>query len=69
VARTNTEAIRDLEKNVAVLEERVFNLRSDLAALEKAVEESDRKRWNLTMSFIGAFLALLCGLIANLLRK
>jgi len=69
VARTNTEAIRDLEKNVAVLEERVNNLRSDISALEKALEESDRKRWNLTMSFIGAFLALLSGLIVTLIRK
>jgi len=54
---------------VAVLEERVENLRSDVTALEKAVDESDRKRWNLTMSFIGAFLALLGALIANLFRK
>jgi len=69
VAKTNTETIRDLEKAVAVLEARMESLRSDHARIEKAVEEGDRKRWNLTMSFIGAFLALLCGMIANLLRK
>jgi len=69
VAKTNTEAIRELEQKVAALEVRVENLRSDMTSVEKELEESERKQWSLTLSFIGAFLALLCGLIANLLRK
>ncbi len=69
MAKTNTEAIRELEQKVAVLEVRVEILRGDIDRVDKALEESERKRWNVTMSFIGAFLALLGGLIVNLLRK
>ncbi len=69
MAMTNTEAIRELEQKVAVLEVRVEVLRGDIDRVDKALEESERKRWNVTMSFIGAFLALLGGPIVNLLRK
>lgn len=69
MARTNTEIIHELDKTVAILTERLDNLRSEVARLEKALEESKRKRWHLTMTFVGAFLALLGGLVVALVRK
>ena len=69
MAKTNTEIIRELEKESATLRERVDNLRSDVARLEKALEESERKHWHLTMSFVGAFLALLVGLVIAFFAK
>ena len=66
---TNSEIIRELEKSVATLVERVDNLRAEIARVEKALEESDRKRWNLTMGFVSAVLALASGIILSFLRK
>lgn len=69
VAKTNTEIIRELDRSVATLLERVDNLRDELSRVEKQLEESERKRWNLTMSFVGAFLTLLIGLVVALLKR
>ncbi|MBM4068207.1 MAG: hypothetical protein FJ271_04600 [Planctomycetes bacterium] len=69
MAKTNTEIIRELDRSVATLLERVDNLRDELSRVEKQLEESERKRWNLTMSFVGAFLTLLIGLVVALLKR
>ncbi len=104
MARTNTEAIRELERvtieqsvvldqlaanadlvqemnrTVAVIVERVDNTRSDVAridkvrqedrlALEKRIEELDRKLWMMTYLLIAALLSLVASLIVQIVRK
>jgi hypothetical protein len=69
VAKTNTETIRELEKQVAMLLERTDNLQSDVDRLGEEVKEIERKQWNLTMAMIGAFFSLLVGLLVAFLRK
>jgi hypothetical protein len=69
VAKTNTEIIRELEKNDAILIERIDNLRGEVARLEKQIEEVERRYATLMMAFVGAFFALLGGLVLALVRK
>lgn len=69
MAKTNTESIRELEKETATLRERLENLRGEVTRLEKALEESERRHWHLTMSFVGAFVTLLVGLVIAFIRK
>ncbi len=80
MAKTNTESIRELDRWVATLSERVENLRRELdrseaqfnqrlERLEKDFEESERRRWQLTMAFIGAILSLAVGVVLSLFRK
>ncbi len=96
-ARTNTDAIRELEIATAALRELTRSLRHDVdrvdaahaktadtlrdvitrltvleakfTDLNKALEESDRKRWMLTMAVIGTFLALVANIALSFLRK
>jgi predicted nucleic acid-binding Zn-ribbon protein len=62
-AHTRTaDSLAHLVTRVTVLEER-------FADLKKAVEESDRKRWLLTVAVVGAFPALAANLALSLLRR
>jgi predicted nucleic acid-binding Zn-ribbon protein len=95
--KTNTEVIRELERAVATLAERLDNVRREIdrldpahaktaesltkavtqltvleekfADLKKALEESDRKRWMLTVAVAGTFLALVGNIALSFFRK
>jgi hypothetical protein len=56
------EALAALTTRVAILEERHADQR-------KALEESDRKRWLLTLAVLGTFLALLANIALSFVRK
>ena len=64
--KTNTERIRDLEVDAAILNQRVDGLSADMARLERRLEETDRRLWTWTMTFVGAFLAVLAGPLVTL---
>jgi chromosome segregation ATPase len=56
----NVEASNDVAKDVVALTERATELK-------RAVEEADRKRWQLTLALVGSLIAFILSLVANLI--
>lgn len=60
---------RDLDHLIAVESEiRIAVLEEKTAKYEKAIEESDRKRWMLTMAVIGTVLTLSVNILPTLYK-
>jgi predicted nucleic acid-binding Zn-ribbon protein len=67
---THDEIIRELTKELGILNERVNNLREELRALKGELEEASRKRWALLPPILGAVVnVLLAALVAYLVSK
>jgi hypothetical protein len=61
---------RDLDRLSAVKSEtRIAVLEEKIAKYEKAIQESDRKRWMLTIAFIGSVLTLAGNILITVIRK
>lgn len=65
VKPTHDEIIRQLTRDVAVLEERVQYLSKKVDDLKKEFEEASKRRWSLLPPVVGAIVsALLAALVA-----
>ena len=62
-------AVTKLADTLAQVVTRLTVLEEKFAELKKSLEESDRKRWMLTLAVIGTFLALVANLAITFLRK
>jgi predicted nucleic acid-binding Zn-ribbon protein len=70
VRPTHDEILRELTKELAVLNERVSNLREELTELKRGLEEASKKRWALLPPVLGAVVnVLLAGAVAYLVAK
>jgi predicted nucleic acid-binding Zn-ribbon protein len=58
---THDELIRELTREVAVLDERVNTLREEVRELKRGLEESSKKRWSLLPPVFGAIVSALLG--------
>jgi predicted nucleic acid-binding Zn-ribbon protein len=56
---THDEVIRELSKEVAVLNERLNTVREDVKELKRAQEEASNKRWALLPPIVGAVVNVL----------
>jgi hypothetical protein len=70
VKPTHDEIIRELTKDVAVLNERVNTLREQVNELKRALEEASKKRWALLPPIVGAVISVILGaLVAYLVSR
>ncbi|MCI0379527.1 MAG: hypothetical protein L0215_18110 [Gemmataceae bacterium] len=67
--KTNTEQIRELTITMAILDEQVKGLRRDVERIDKALEESERKRWQMMLAFLGSLLTFIVSLVALMFRR
>ena len=67
--KTHTELIRELYESVTTLKERIENLRRDMDRIDKALEENERRRWQLLLAFLGSLLTFVVSLVLLYLRK
>ncbi len=67
---THDEIIRELTKELGILNERVSNLREEVRELKRGLEEGSKKRWTLLPPVLGAIVnVLLAALVAYLISK
>jgi predicted nucleic acid-binding Zn-ribbon protein len=70
VKPTHDEIIRELTKEVAILNERVNTLREEVKDLKRSLEETSKKRWSLLPPVVGAIVsAALAALIAYFVAR
>jgi predicted nucleic acid-binding Zn-ribbon protein len=67
---THDELIRELTKEVAILNERLNTVREEVKELKRGLEEAGKKRWALLPPVVGAVVsALLAGLVAYIIAR
>ena len=67
---THDEIIRELTKEVAILNERLSTVREEVKEVKRGLEEASRKRWSLLPPVIGAVVnVLLAALVAFLISR
>lgn len=70
VKPTHDEIIRELTKELGILNERVSTLREELRELKRGLEEASKKRWALLPPILGAIVnVLLAALVAYLVSN
>jgi hypothetical protein len=60
---THDEIIRELTKELAILNERVNTLREEVKELKRGLEEASKKRWSLLPPVLGAVISALLGAV------
>jgi predicted nucleic acid-binding Zn-ribbon protein len=67
---THEEIIRELTKEVAILNERLNSVREDVKELKRQSEETSKNRWALLPPIIGAIVSvLLSALVTYLIAR
>ena len=67
---THDEIIRELTKEVAILNERLNSVREEVKELKRSLEEASKKRWALLPPILGAIVnVLLAALVAFLVSR
>ena len=67
---THDEIIRELTRELGILNERVTNLREELRELKRGLEETSKKRWSLLPPILGAVVnVLLAAFVAYLISR
>lgn len=67
---SHDEIIRELTKELGILNERVSNLREEPRELKRGLEEANKKRWALLPPILGAIVnVLLAAVVAYLISK
>jgi hypothetical protein len=65
-AKTNTEHIVEILKDVATLKERTEADGREISRLDLRLNENDRKLWHLTIVLFGSLLSLITAIIAGI---
>jgi predicted nucleic acid-binding Zn-ribbon protein len=58
---THDELIRELSKEVAILNERVNTAREEVKELKRRLDEESKQRWSLLPPIVGAIVSVLLG--------
>ncbi len=67
-SQTNQDRIRELEREVAKLTERVDNLRRDIDRIVELSNKRSDRRWSLTIALIGLFGGVVGGILPDLTK-
>jgi len=67
---THDEIIRELTKEMAILNERMNTVREEVKELKRSLEEKGKRWWSLLPPIIGALVSVLLGaLVAYLVAR